>query len=232
MIISISLYLKILGNNIVIKINKLFLIFFLLPLVTYAATLQYNEFCMRSQYKDKEILSMQILDPNLLYKDYKENYKITDGQPWEGVENLWNDYILVKAGRKKKDYVRKWAEDKNRTINGVSWSGDNMIGAQSIDKTPGRLNFAFIADIEIFRIRANDFYRNKIRYICRNVIIGQGSYSQGLNGKTVNNWWVLSNIGGKNLRCIGPNGVYSTFALVYPDSKEQYENVINIKFLN
>jgi hypothetical protein len=99
-----------------------------------------------------------------------EDYKITDGQLWEGVsidETPDSGIIIVKAGRKGSEDTAEWFRKKA--------GKGSAIGCSSGSKYPEELNFAFTGTLT-FR------YANR-HVVCENVLIGQGYRMR-------NTWWL------------------------------------------
>ncbi len=107
-----------------------------------------------------------------------QDYCITDGQPWEGIDKIecgdTQCTINVRAGRKGSDKVSNWFKDKIK--------GGSAIGCDTYDSLPGSLNFAFIGKMS--------FTHGGKKYSGENIVIAQGH-----NARSRNNWW----IGGKEM---------------------------------
>ena len=73
-----------------------------------------------------------------------EDHSITSGQPWEGVTDIKCSQaeceMTVRAGRKGSSDVANWFKD--------AIGQGSAIACSSIDSLPGKLNFAFVGNME------------------------------------------------------------------------------------
>jgi len=107
-------------------------------------------------------------------------YKITSGQPYNGVEVSGSDgkcTITIKAGRKGSSEVANWF--KQRVDSG------NAIACDSSGPLPDELNFAVQGTLTLTQ--------GETTTSCDNMIVAQGNFT------TVNNWW----LGGSDVKSGG-----------------------------
>lgn len=181
------------------KLNKTLLIILSIPLTAYAAVTQttlraaYGAKCTDKFGSGKFIFYTTAIQLAAGVNNSNIPYTINSSQAssWGGVHN--NDDVTtmyVVANRKNTKEVVNWVANNNKSnLNGVMVDTKNAnnvtySNATLNDKTPAKLDFAFVATVYITMYGPNGIeYEPLQTYTCNNVTFAHG-------GK---NWWIYNN---------------------------------------